>query len=104
MTNHFPRLQNTHALARRLAAGFQDHGLRILAPVDTNMVFFGGLDSKLVVDALGSLEAPILLDSNRCVVHHQTSPEAVDEFIAVVGRLVQKHGVSEPTEDEGLDY
>lgn len=104
VTNHFPRLASTHVLARKLGTGLKEHGLRILAPVDTNMVFFGGLDPQLVIDRLGALESPILLDSNRCVIHHQTSPEAVDQFIAVIGDLVKEHGVSEPTEDETLDY
>lgn len=104
ITNHFPKLAGTHTLAQRLAAGFRRQGLRILAPVDTNMVFFGGLDSQLVINALASRQRPILLDSNRCVIHHQTSPEAVNEFISVVEQLIAKHGVSEPTEDETLDY
>lgn len=104
VTNHFPRLAGTHLLAQRLATGFQRHGLRILAPVDTNMVFFGGLDSQLVIDALAALENPILIDSNRCVIHHQTDLEAVDEFVSVIGQLVAEHGVSAPTEDETLDY
>lgn len=104
ITNHFPRLARTHILAQRLAARLKRHGLRILAPVDTNMVFFGGLDSQLVIDALAGLANPILLDSNRCVIHHQTDFKAIDEFVSVVGHLVAEHGVSEPTEDETLDY
>lgn len=104
ITNHFPKLAGTHLLAQRLAAGLQRHGLRILAPVDTNMVFFGGLDSQLAIDALAALENPILLDSNRCVIHHQTDLKAVDEFVSVVGQLVAEHGVSKQTEDDTLDY
>jgi len=38
ITNHFPRLASTHALARRLAEGLEGLGCHILAQVDTNMV------------------------------------------------------------------
>lgn len=38
LTNIFPRLAGTHALARRLEEGLKQAGCRILAPVHTSMV------------------------------------------------------------------
>lgn len=90
---HFPRLAGTHALARRLAHGLEDAGCEILAPVDTNMVFFDagpiGLSFDKVKRALARLEEPITLGSNRCVIHHQISPAAVDDFVDEIKRLAK---------------
>lgn len=91
LTNFFPRLQDTHTLARRLAAGLEDAGCTILAPVDTSMVFFDpspiGLSVNDVTQGLAALDDPIGLNANRCVIHHQTDPQAVEDFIATVQRL-----------------
>jgi threonine aldolase len=38
LTNIFPRLAGTHALAKRLASGLKEAGCEIIAPVDTSMV------------------------------------------------------------------
>ncbi|KAL1407718.1 hypothetical protein Q8F55_007151 [Vanrija albida] len=91
LTHHFPRLAGTHALARRLAAGLEAAGCRIVAPVDTSMVFFDpsplGLSIGEICDSLAALPNPISLNANRVVLHHQTSPEAIDDFVAEVERL-----------------
>ena len=91
ITHHFPRLKRTHELARELANGLKDAGCEIVAKVDTNMVFFDpsptGLSVEQVCAALAALPDPIKLTSNRCVVHHQTSPAAVDDFVREVKRL-----------------
>lgn len=59
VTYHFPRLARTHALAHRLADGLKEVGCDILAPVDTNMVFFDagplGLSFDMVKTALAAL-------------------------------------------------
>lgn len=93
VTYHFPRLAGTHALARRLADRLKAIGCEILAPVDTNMVFFDagplGLSFETVKKALAELDKPIRLGSNRCVVHHQTSPESIDDFVDEVRRLAE---------------
>jgi threonine aldolase len=91
LTNFFPRLGYTHALAQRLAVGLEDTGCVLLAPVDTNMVFFDpspiGYTIAEVCAALAALDEPISLSANRCVIHHQTSIEAVDDFVAEITRL-----------------
>lgn len=56
-----------------------------------SVVFFDptpiGLTVAEVVHALAALPDPITLNANRCVLHHQTSPQAVDDFIAAVQAL-----------------
>lgn len=111
LTNFFPRLAYTHALARRLADGLEAAGCEIIAPVDTSMVFFDpsplGLTVDQVAAALGALPNPITLNTNRCVIHHQTSVEAVDEFIAEVQRLaatVPKEERTKVAPTVGLGY
>lgn len=91
ITHHFPRLVETHKLARRLADELQRAGCTILAPVDTSMVFFDaaplGLSFDKVKAALAALDEPITLGSNRLVVHHQTSPRAVEDLVATIKSL-----------------
>ncbi|OCF32788.1 threonine aldolase [Kwoniella heveanensis CBS 569] len=88
LDNHFPRLAETHRLARRLEEGLKELGCGILAPVDTNMVFFQpqkiGLSLDAVMARLAALPDPIIVGRERCVLHHQTSPQAVEDFIACV--------------------
>jgi threonine aldolase len=103
ITHHFPRLAGTHALARRLADGLQAAGYALAAPVDTNMVFFdppAGVSVDEVVAALAALPDPITLAGNRCVLHHQTSPEAVGDFIEVARKLAEKAGASGQAEPD----
>ncbi|KAL1413687.1 hypothetical protein Q8F55_001466 [Vanrija albida] len=91
LTHHFPRLAATHELARALADGLRAAGCTILAPVDTNMVFFDaaplGLSFDRVKAALAALDEPITLGSNRLVVHHQTSPRAVADIVETIKAL-----------------
>lgn len=93
LTHHFPRLAGTHALARRLADGLKEAGCDIVAPVDTSMVFFdpapAGINLEQVAAALAALPDPITIGANRLVLHHQTSPQAVEDFIQVVKDLAE---------------
>ncbi|GMK58636.1 hypothetical protein CspeluHIS016_0600780 [Cutaneotrichosporon spelunceum] len=103
VTHHFPRLAGTHALARRLADGLQAAGYALAAPADTNMVFFDPPDGVTVAElaaALAALPDPITIMGNRCVIHHQTSAAAVDEFIEVARGLAEKAGVTGPAEPQ----
>lgn len=38
LSHHFPRLEWTHRMAKRMEQGLREIGCEILAPVDTNMV------------------------------------------------------------------
>ncbi|EIW72663.1 threonine aldolase [Tremella mesenterica] len=97
LTYHFPRLSTTHALARKLAEGLKGLGITIVAPVDTNMVFFDptsiGLNMTDIINRLESLPQPIRIRGERCVIHHQTSPQAVEEFIDTVARMKSESSV-----------
>ncbi|KAK8865847.1 hypothetical protein IAR55_000995 [Kwoniella newhampshirensis] len=91
ITNHFPRLATTHKLAKRLEEGLRELGVDILAPVDTNMVFFNpksiGLPLDAVMTRAAALPDPIILGRERLVLHHQISPEAIESLIACVAEL-----------------
>ena len=39
---------------------------------------------------LKTLSPPIQIMRQRCVVHHQTAPEAVDEFLATVKEMKEE--------------
>ncbi|BEJ14394.1 hypothetical protein CspHIS471_0401610 [Cutaneotrichosporon sp. HIS471] len=101
VTHHFPRLAGTHALARKLADGLEAAGYGLVAPAHTNMVFFdppNGVTVDELVTALAALPDQITINGNRCVVHHQTSAEAVDQFVEVARQLAEKAGVHGPAE------
>ncbi|WWC58560.1 uncharacterized protein I303_101103 [Kwoniella dejecticola CBS 10117] len=91
LTNHFPRLAYTHHLAKRLEAGLRELGCGIAAPVDTNMVFFQpqqiGLSLDAVTARLAALPNPIIVGRERCVVHHQITPQAIEDFIACIAEM-----------------
>ncbi|ORY26755.1 aromatic amino acid beta-eliminating lyase/threonine aldolase [Naematelia encephala] len=81
LTHHFRLLAGTHLLAKRLSEGLEELGCQILAPVETNMVFFDaspiGLTMKNIAVCLAALPDPIrILEVGRCVIHHQISPQA----------------------------
>ena len=91
ITHHFPRLTETHAMARRMGDALTELGCGILFPVDTNMVWFDvtpiGIDIKELNARLAALPQPITNRGERCVIHHQTSPQAVEDFIALVKQM-----------------
>ena len=124
ITNHFPRLASTHALAARLAGGLEELGCEIQAQVDTNMVrcafiprsFVGvalislqvfynptplGLTLDSIMARLKSLPIPITVMRERCVVHHQTSPQAVEDFIDTVREMKAEKDIGGHPEKEG---
>lgn len=109
ITHHFPRLVKTHELASRLEHGLRELGCDILAPVDTNMVrlfvcslfhphanlhvqvFFQpkpiGLPLDAVMARLAALPDPIIIGRERCVVHHQICPQAIEDFIGCIAEM-----------------
>ena len=73
ITNHFPRLARTHALAKRLEEGLKGAGCEMLAPVDTNMVSLAVLARTLQWQQSRQNELTLL---RRCSSHrsHSESP------------------------------
>lgn len=59
----------------------------------TAVVFFdptpSGLTMAEIVSALAALPDPIVLNANRCVIDYQTSPQAVEDFVATVKQLAE---------------
>nr|XP_019049144.1 threonine aldolase [Kwoniella bestiolae CBS 10118]OCF28074.1 threonine aldolase [Kwoniella bestiolae CBS 10118] len=105
LTHHFPRLAHTHKLAKRLEEGLRELGVGIAAPVDTNMVFFQPQAIGLPLDAtmarLAALPNPIIVGRERCVVHHQITPEAIEDFIACVREMKEEKQASGEIPKEG---
>lgn len=94
LTHHFPRLAQTHALARRLADGLQEIGCELICPTETNMVFFSPAPLGLTIDAvlarMSELPTPIQFMRERIVVHHQISPQAVEDLLAAMRQLKEE--------------
>jgi len=90
VTYNFPRLAETHRLARHLADRLVQLGVRIAFPVETNHVFIDPSPIGIEIDELCSRaleELQIRLSGARLIVHIQVSPEAVDELVGLVGRM-----------------
>ncbi|WVQ71235.1 hypothetical protein IAR50_000760 [Cryptococcus sp. DSM 104548] len=91
ITHNFPKLAETHRLAKRLEQGLREVGCDILAQVDTNMVFFQaktlGLPLESVKARLAALPNPITIGRERIVLHHQITSEAVEDFITCVAEM-----------------
>jgi threonine aldolase len=59
-----------------------------------SQVFFSPAPLGLSLDAvqakLSALESPILVMRERCVIHHQIDPQAVEDFIGVVQQMADE--------------
>ena len=62
-----------------------------------------GIDLDSVKARLKGLPAPITVMRERCVVHHQTSPQAVEDFIACIAEMKKEveAGKGEKLKKEG---
>jgi threonine aldolase len=87
-----PRLEQTHVVAKQIAARLEKLGYKFTLPVDTNMVFLDletlGVAEKTLVEYCAR-EGVQVFDYHRIVVHHQTSQEAVDKLIIALTRLME---------------
>lgn len=117
LTHHFPRLASTHALARRLADGLTEIGCELICPTETNMVsrihiyerldlvasigadahsqvFFSPAPLGLTIDAviarMQALPNPISFMRERVVVHHQISPQAIEDFLTTMREMKEE--------------
>lgn len=85
-----PTMKQTHALARKLAAHLECLGVRLLLPVDTNMLFIDTADAGFTTLELADklLEHNIKISgtqatTTRIVLHYQVTESAIDTFIEV---------------------
>ncbi|KAI0374394.1 hypothetical protein BV20DRAFT_961545 [Pilatotrama ljubarskyi] len=94
LTHNFPRLPAVHALTRKLEDGLREIGVEITSGAETCMVFFDpspvGISYVELVERARSLPEPIKLGGSRLVVHIQTAPQAVDDFLALVRQLAEE--------------
>jgi len=92
LTYNFPLLPKVHKLTSRLAAGLQEIGVHITS-AETCMVFFDpspiGVEYTEIVLRASTLPEPLKLGGSRLVVHIQTSPQAVEDFLALIAQLAQ---------------
>ncbi|KAG2210230.1 hypothetical protein INT47_003215 [Mucor saturninus] len=91
-----PTMPETHALARKLGESLQALGMKLLLPVETNMLFIDtkptGLTIAELADALKAKHIKIFSNNGtttRLVFHYQITSEAIDNFIQVAAELVQ---------------
>jgi len=103
LTHNFPLLPQVHLQAKRLKKGLEELGARIVAPVDTCMVFYDpsplGLRYDEILDRAAELSDPLILGGSRLVIHIQTDPGAVDDFLQLVKVLAEekkKAGLDNP--------
>ncbi|KZT21712.1 hypothetical protein NEOLEDRAFT_1181549 [Neolentinus lepideus HHB14362 ss-1] len=94
LTHNFPRLVAAHDLTKRLEQGLKDIGVEITSPGETCMVFYDpssvGVEFGEIVDRASKLPEPIILAGSRLVVHIQTSPAAVEDFLQLVQELAKE--------------
>ncbi|POW21449.1 hypothetical protein PSHT_02370 [Puccinia striiformis] len=90
VTYNFPRLAETHRLARHLADRLVALGVRIAFPVETNHVFIDPSPIGIDIDELcrrALEELKIRIGGARLIVHIQVSPNAVEELVGLVARM-----------------
>ncbi|KDR84770.1 hypothetical protein GALMADRAFT_233107 [Galerina marginata CBS 339.88] len=91
LTNNFPQLPRVHTLARKLEAGLEEIGAKILSRAETCMIFYDPSPLGVTYDEIGdrgsALPEPLFLGGSRLVVHIQTSDAAVEDFLGIVRQL-----------------
>ncbi|KAG1766455.1 threonine aldolase [Suillus occidentalis] len=110
LSHNFPLLPRVHALAKRLQTGLEELQVGILSPAETCMVFYDpstiGVEYWEIIDRAAALPKPISLTGSRLVVHIQTSPEAVEDFLSLIRTLkeekVQAGIVPLPVDSDGM--
>ncbi|OBZ79664.1 putative low-specificity L-threonine aldolase [Grifola frondosa] len=94
LSHNFQLLPAVHALAKRLETGLEEIGVEITSAAETCMVFFDpspiGVTYAELVDRASKLPEPIKLGGSRLVIHIQTSPAAVEDFLTLVRQLADE--------------
>jgi len=72
----------------------EELGARIVAPVDTCMVFYDpsplGLHYGEIIERAEQLPEPMVLGGSRLVLHIQTSPKAIEDLLALIRTLAEE--------------
>lgn len=77
----WPKMENTHRLAKKLALGLLELGFELLIPVETNIVWLD--EASISIDKLREecTKRGIKIFRGRLVLHYWTTEEAVDDLI-----------------------
>jgi len=97
LSNNFALLPRVHELAKRLEKGLINIGVRITSPAETCMLYYDPTPLKLTLaeirERAASLPDPITVLGPRLVVHVQTSPELIDDFIDLLKTMASEKGI-----------
>ncbi|KAJ2928867.1 hypothetical protein H1R20_g8224, partial [Candolleomyces eurysporus] len=105
LSHNLPQLVRVHALTKRLEAGLEEIGVKILSRAETCMIFYDpssvGVTYEEIAQRGSAHPEPLILGGSRLVVHIQTSEEAVEDFLSIVRQLAQekKDAGFVPTDD-----
>ncbi|ORY78091.1 pyridoxal phosphate-dependent transferase [Leucosporidium creatinivorum] len=93
LDNHLSLLPRTHALAKQLANGLADLGVRLLLPVETNMLWIDPSPLGFTLDelALKARSLGLNMGASRFIVHHQITEDAVQDLLRAVKELKEEH-------------
>lgn len=90
-----PTMPETHALARKLGNHLESLGIKLLLPLETNMLFIDTSKTGLTIAELaeGLKVKNIKIFSSpgttaRIALHYQITAQAVDDFMQVASELV----------------
>ncbi|OCH96587.1 hypothetical protein OBBRIDRAFT_829999 [Obba rivulosa] len=94
LTHHFPLLPAVHQLTRKLEDGLKEIGCDITSGAETCMVFYDpspvGVTYAEIAERASKLPVPLKVGGSRLVVHIQTSPTAIEDFLAIVRELAEQ--------------
>ncbi|CAH7690616.1 pyridoxal phosphate-dependent transferase [Phakopsora pachyrhizi] len=89
LINNFPRLKDTHRMARYMAEELEKIGVKVIIPVETNHVFIDTNPIGISSDELSKRaeEVNIRLGCSRIIVHIQIEPNAINDVISLVKKI-----------------
>ncbi|KAG8834377.1 Threonine aldolase [Serendipita sp. 399] len=94
LNNHIALLPSVHSKAKRLADGLSSTGVTITQPTETCMVWFDpspvGLTTQEIAKRASELVQPITMYGDRLVAHIQTSDDAINDLVRLVGVMVKE--------------
>jgi threonine aldolase len=105
----FPKLVETHAIAKDIEKYAATLGLKAVVPVDTSMLFLdleaAGLENQWFIDE-GTKRGIKFGHSGRIVIHHQITPQAVELLKEVLSAVVKEksEGGYNASTNGRLDY
>ncbi|MBW0496688.1 hypothetical protein O181_036403 [Austropuccinia psidii MF-1] len=92
LVHHFPRLAETHHLAKCLGNRLIQLGVKITIPIETNHVFIDpspiGINIKELCARAESLN--IRIGGSRMIVHHQINPKAIEGLLKLVEEMKEE--------------